>query len=334
MTGQYLPYVGIRPGYLYTYSSYEGPRRRSVHSSFSLNNERPKPSGYITTTARRRISNIAEWFFWICRDPQYVNLKKGTYHRFKCAFITLTLPAKQRHSDELIKSTCLNQFFIEIKKKFYVEHYLWRAEKQGNGNIHFHILVDRFIHYSLLRAIWNRLTEKLGYVTEYQANQKEFYKNGFKPRPKSKTREEIARDYRRYIQAKAQDFRDPNSTDIHGVFQIRNLKNYIQKYIGKNAEGQDLPVSGKLWDCSATLKKLKGATGLISSSVSRCIDWLYKKLPDKFKAMDHCDIYRIGIDELVKFNCFPLLNIVSGFIEKYFPPPSAKNQHSIEMSYI
>ena len=31
------------------------------------------------------------------------------------------------------------------------DYYFWRAEKQANGNIHFHLLVDRFIPMDLLR---------------------------------------------------------------------------------------------------------------------------------------------------------------------------------------
>lgn len=333
MNNDYLPYIGIRPGFFYTYTSFEGVRKRSNHANWSRSVERPEPTGFITARARKRITNIAEWFFWICRDPEHKNYKTGKVTKFKCAFITLTLPARQRHSDELIKSTCLNQFFIELKRKHYVKHYLWRAEKQGNGNIHFHILVDRFIPFLSLRTIWNRLTEKLGYVTDYEHNQKEWHKNGFKPRAKSKTSSEIALDYSRFIKGRKENFRNPNSTDIHGVFQIKNLKNYIQKYIGKQEEGQDGKITGKLWDCSYTLKKLKGASGLISNSVSRCIDWIYKKFPDKFKATDHCDLYFVPIDELLKYKCFPLTNIVSQFVEKYFPPPEHVNQHELELCY-
>ena len=87
--------------------------------------------------------------------------------QYKLTFITLTLPSKQIHSDNEIKSKCLNQFLIELKKNHSVSRYIWKAEKQENNNIHFHIIADKFIKWqyrvfkSLIKPQLSELSPKL-----------------------------------------------------------------------------------------------------------------------------------------------------------------------------
>ena len=83
----------------------------------------------------------------------------GRCFTFKMAFITLSLSSTQIHSDNEIKEKCLNQFLIEIRKRYRVKNYIWRAEKQKNGNIHFHVVIDKFIAWSELRDRWNQDTK-------------------------------------------------------------------------------------------------------------------------------------------------------------------------------
>ena len=62
-------------------------------------------------------------------------------------FLTLTLPAKQIYSDQLVKRYCLNRFLRALK---YIKpniNYIWRCEKQENGNIHFHVTLDKYIFW-------------------------------------------------------------------------------------------------------------------------------------------------------------------------------------------
>ena len=321
MNPNIIPCISIRPSMFVTYDYYDGPR----HNLQKLFNFEPKPrplaTGFITASARKKINNLAEWFFWICRDPQYSNFKKGTYHRFKCSFITLTLPSKQVHSDELIKSQCLNQFFIELKNKHYVKHYLWRAEKQVNGNIHFHVLCDRFILYSNLQSIWNRLTEKLGYVHRYSEERKLFFSAGFKKSKYAITSERINAEYKSYKNGLREGWRNPPSTNVKGIFHIKNLKNYIQKYIGKSENSPEKRISGKLWDCSYSLKIAAKASGLVSNGVRDAIDYLIEKFPKRVIHKEYASIFLFPLDFLVSKGLSALTSIAADFLEKYFPPP-------------
>lgn len=152
---------------------------------------------------------------------------------YKLAMITLTLPAMQIHSDEIIKSQCLNQFLIEMKKQHGLKDYIWKAEKQENNNIHFHILVNQYIHWQKIRDTWNRITEKLDYVKKYQSNQKEFFKNGFQLSKNPLDKRSMAAQKKAYETGIKENWINPNSTDIHSLYKVYNAGAYLTKYLAK-----------------------------------------------------------------------------------------------------
>lgn len=84
-----------------------------------------------------------------------------------------------------------------------MERYIWRAEAQENGNIHFHITTDVYIPQMGLRKDWNSCCDILGYTTRFEI------KHGH---------------------------REPNSTDVHSVKHVRSLVSYLAKYLGKNRQ--------------------------------------------------------------------------------------------------
>jgi len=153
--------------------------------------------------------------------------------KFRLAFITLTLPSKQIHSDTDIKRNLLKQFLQELQKKFKMYLYIWKAEKQKNGNIHFHIITNRYIPYKKIREIWNRIIDKKGYeyVKKYSEKMQEFFKDGFRMLPNDKRSKET--QYKAYVKNKAIKWTDPNTTDIHSVYKINNINAYFVKYVSK-----------------------------------------------------------------------------------------------------
>lgn len=193
-------------------------------------------TGIISKKAKKKINNAIDWLLLLANDKTVYSTKSKKKFKFKISFVTLTLASAQRHSDNEIKKELLNHFLVEARKKWKVDKYVWRAEKQMNGNIHFHIVVDKFINYDELRNVWNRIQNKLGYVDEYQKNQKEFFKNGFKFRPVLSKNWSYAKQRKAYYKALSCNFTKPNSTDIHSVKGIKNLSSYLSKYCTKNPE--------------------------------------------------------------------------------------------------
>lgn len=91
----------------------------------------------------------------------------GTPKHKRIVFITLTLPSDQVHTDNEIKRSVLMPFIQQIKRVCLVEENFWAAEPQESGNVHFHLLVDRFINKQLLNDLWNSATNNLGYLDRY-----------------------------------------------------------------------------------------------------------------------------------------------------------------------
>lgn len=74
-------------------------------------------------------------------------------YNYRASFITLTLPSTQEVSDVNIKE-CLNLFFTDLRRVYKLKNYVWKAELQKNGNIHFHIIIDVYIDYNVLLNYW------------------------------------------------------------------------------------------------------------------------------------------------------------------------------------
>jgi hypothetical protein len=203
-----------------------------------------KAEGNVSTQAKRKLNKAIEYLIATSTEKKVYERLSGKTVKFKVAFITLTLPSEQVHPDTEIINRCLNSFLLECKKFYLVKNYVWRAEKQKNGNLHFHVVLDKFIPWNELRNRWNRIINKLGYVDRYQENQKEWHKNGFRVR-EDKLKFWNAQDqYNSYLKSAKTGFQSPNSTDIHSTKKIRNIKQYLSKYMTKN-EYDDIKIVKK-----------------------------------------------------------------------------------------
>lgn len=223
--------------------------------------------GRLSMKARKRLEIALQWLLYVSKPKRIRAADTGKHFTFEINFITLTLPATQQHSDEVIKQVCLKNFIDRLSKTHNLTHYIWRAEAQANGNIHFHLTTDVYVHYNEVRRIWNESVELLGYVSQYE---------------------------------KKWHHRDPNSSDVHAVKHTKYLVAYLSKYMAKNRAfaligelrrikgevvevlygtdkyrkeegnkkegkvvghvlgGRVRTITGRLWMCSRSLSKLKG----------------------------------------------------------------------------
>lgn len=194
--------------------------------------------GQLSDESRRRMGNVLRNWTEAVRmtDKKYCN-DNGITVKPSFTFLTLTLASKQIHSDEIIKRKVLNPYLQELirlssqsgvigdlnasEEKL---NYLWRAETQKNGNIHFHVMLDRYLPIAPTQALWNRLQDRLGYIE------------------------------RCVIQ-------NPNGADIRAVYNPDDVRKYISKYFSKKDKPGDAPrreITGKIWACNrALLRPLK-----------------------------------------------------------------------------
>lgn len=237
-----------------------------------------------------------------------IKMQNGkTLYNFQLAFITLTLPSTQAHTDTEIKSLCLNQFLFEIKRKYNISNFVWKAELQKNDNIHFHLIFDKYIDYQALRRRWNRIINKLGYVDAFRDKMKnlsliDYHKSRLKY--KECTFKESAEAY---AKGKSSNWSNPNSVDVRSVLNKKDLAVYLSKYFAKNDDKEELTESeqerlinfGRIWSRSYTLVKLKFQNKYLVSEILDIINYLEQKKDKVFKLVgDYFTVYYFNVKEL------------------------------------
>jgi hypothetical protein len=157
--------------------------------------------GMISKKAAKRIERAVTWMLFYAKRKYIFDVELQKRFSFLINFITLSLPSAQIHSDDEIKKVCLESFLDKCRKYINLKNYVWKAEAQLNGNIHFHIVTDTYIRYDKIQEWWNDSVNLLGYVDRFE---------------------------------KKVGHRHPNSTDVHSVKHVKKVASYIAKYMSKN----------------------------------------------------------------------------------------------------
>lgn len=207
-----------------------GTNRFNFHDHDTPREKKVTYQGEITPHSRKRLARALQLLIDITDERWILNPVTRRRMKFSLAFWTLTLSAPQDFmSDSDIKKQLLEPF-LRIMRKKGLRNYVWKAELQQNGNLHFHFLTDLFIEYTVVRDVWNNCQAKVGFIDSF------FKKFGH---------------------------RDPNSTDVKAVKTKKKVAGYLSKYMLKPTErGKQQKIApvdeakrkGKVWDCSLNLK--------------------------------------------------------------------------------
>jgi hypothetical protein len=273
--------------------------------------------GKLSPQALRKITKAVDYLVYLVPRRKYFTTADGRSGNYFLSFVTLTLSSDQIHSDHEIKLNCLEPFLNEMRQRWKVSNYIWRAEKQANGNLHFHIVADRFIWWSDLRDSWNFYQEKLGYVTRYRNNQKAWHREGFRFRPELAKYWDRAKQMAAYKSGLRHDWHSPNSSDVHSLKTITSVRSYICKYITKSEQSQD--IAGRLWGCSYELTNLTGARTFVEGSISPDIEKLLGSPNVKFYKSDYYTVIYITRKILNELFCFEILSELDNYIKNRFP---------------
>lgn len=182
-----------------------------------------KPEGEIRKKAATKINNAVQWMLLFSHKKRVYSKSSKKSYWFLINFITLTLSGEQKHTDEFIKNHMLYPFLRWMGRSHNAKLYLWKAEAQKNGNIHFHITTNTFIHWKSIRRKWNAIQSKHGYLKKWTDGNLRG---------------------------------DPNSTDVHAVIKTDQIAKYMVKYMVKN-EPDRRKITGRLWACSPELSNIK-----------------------------------------------------------------------------
>jgi hypothetical protein len=224
-------------------------------------------------------------------------------------FVTLTLSSKQVHTDEFIKRHMLARFIAILRDNNYCNGFVWKAEKQRNGNIHFHLLLPNYVPHDYIRKVWNHIQDDNGYIEEYRRIQKEKHKSGFYYDSKMEKKWTRVKQLEAYNYGMGTNWSNPNSTDIHSLRKVRNTTSYIAKYMGKKELDKKDKVSGRLWGRSDNVEQLQTPQSVVNELIANEIIALEGEDYLETTENDYCTIYRFRHSVVTDFTKTELYRI-------------------------
>lgn len=266
----------------------------------SLENLKDNTTKSLSTAATRRlkkcISNLIDAETLGRFGPDWKKHKR----KINLNFVTLTLPSVQKHTDKEVKKM-LNYYLTELKKMVGEFSYVWKAEKQKNGNIHFHILINKYINYSYIRKVWNNILNRNGYIEEYRKKLSsmtlnEYIEHRKKDAKIKHTKEHIKEYTKAYMKGKKTNWTNPNTTDIHTLKGIKSASAYISKYMSKDEKG----VEGRYWGASDELRNYEFVVPLNKNDANILLCYSSKICESKY----YCVFYFTDVEILRMLSFF------------------------------
>jgi hypothetical protein len=198
----------------------------------------PTYSGSMTSHAMKRIKKAVDLLVQFSPPRNIYNSVTMTTEKHTLSFITLTIPGKERHLTAKEGYTLLlSKWIRKMRDAHGLKTYIWKAEFQKNGQLHYHITTNSWIPYTSIRDKWNNIMSSNGMLSVWnEENPTKF----------------------------------PNSTDVHKVYKVKNIQAYLAKYLSK--KDKDKSTEGKIWDCSKNLKEAKFFTSTIPNNLDKFID--------------------------------------------------------------
>jgi hypothetical protein len=224
---EHFDFVRVNPDRSFTFYNAR-PREQNENSQKNLDEKRNQFNGYMSRATASRIKKMLHQWLGAMKigldhaQKTFGNKRRAVYYP---RFLTLTIPDKQKETDQEFKRKYLERFIQELKRQCGVKYYFWKAEPQQNGNIHFHFIIDRYIDKHQVQKLWCHIIDP--YVKAWQK------KIG-------------------------DSSRLPPATKIEKIRSFKKLGEYAVKYCLKDNKEDQRGIKGRIWGASRALKNLKG----------------------------------------------------------------------------
>jgi hypothetical protein len=255
-------------------------------------------SGGMSQGSRKRLSKAVTIMSQAIKPVWITNPVNNRLHYHKFSFITLTVASGKNITAKFAYDHLLSHFLDWMTRTVGGENkaaktYIWKAELQKRGQIHYHITTPAFIHWRQIRSKWNSLQRQAGLLDDFAMEHGHF---------------------------------DPNGTDVHDTRQVKNADRYLLKELGKTisalqlqaigevrakvkagelpAEDADAEIErikaekvltvGKIWGCSQDLAGVNYFTLDVTREHERTIEqWVLegraRKVVDDYFSIVYCD---------------------------------------------
>jgi hypothetical protein len=211
-------------------------------------------SGQVTAANVKRLKSALDILLQITPTRTTYNPVTKKYFPFQLNFVTMTVSARKNISAKEGYHNLMRPFLRKLQKEGSYS-YLWKAELQKRGQLHYHLVTDTFFTWQLIRSTWNNLQRRHRYLDDY---------------------------------AKQTGHFDANSTDVHALNGVGNVGAYLAKYLGKS---NNATIKGKIWDCSTNLKRKRFAFTPTNTQEMQLRE-LQNDNQIKVIELEHCTIFK------------------------------------------
>jgi hypothetical protein len=219
--------ISLRPTTpILIYSSHDktSSKPKASQSQASIKNlKKERFCGDFTEGAKKRAYTVGSYICERYKRRLFNSQRSNSIRKPILTFITLTYPSNPQISAQQCKRQHLNNFLIELSRRFAGVEYLWRAELQNNGRLHFHILVNKYIDRHWLASKWDNILKRNGFYQDKNINSKAF---------------------------------KSASTNIEQCRTARGVKNYLLKYVCKTNDKKG--AQGRQWGSNITFDTARG----------------------------------------------------------------------------
>lgn len=217
----------IRSHSIISYKRFTGYtfRTDSQRQSADLLKERKTYSGKMCPGSKKRLIKAIENLVSTTNEKRtfILNPLTGKQMPFQLAFTTLTIHNPDRNvSQKEAYKNLLAPFLQWLRRSHNTYLYIWKAELQERGQLHYHLLLGNYVPHTEIRRKWNDLQKRGGYLDAYYNEKGHF---------------------------------DAPSTEIKNTIEREDIAGYLIKEISKSLQNVDT-VGGKVWDCSMNLKEI------------------------------------------------------------------------------
>jgi hypothetical protein len=271
---------------------------KKAHTKSLENLQQPQYNGYISSATKSKVGKILETWYNIIeerRSRKKIKFEKIGYY---ITFLTLTLADKQIHSDKEIKRVLLDSYIQYLQRVHGVINYFWKAEAQKNGNIHFHLFIDKFIDKKEIQNSWNNTQNKLGYLDRY------FEKTQDINAPSSKI--ESIRDKKNGIgylvkySTKTAKLLKKGDVFMGEKIKKDGLYDYYEKEGGGIIVFESRKLEGRVWGMSDVLRSLEPMNIQFSYTIEKLINEGIEKGKIRVFEKDYVQVFMGKITKIIR----------------------------------
>jgi hypothetical protein len=301
-----LPVVQFRNKSLITYyePTQPGSGTKSLFRQQNLKTNRgTRYSGKMTVGSKKRLERVLTLLVQSAKRKWIYNEVTQREQLHHISFITLTIATDERNlSAKEAYEKLLKHFLQWMRRTAGAKSYVWKAELQNRGQIHYHITTPTFINFQAIRDKWNNLQRQAGLLEGYYRKKGHY---------------------------------DPNSTDVHEVYKLKDVAGYLIKEITKNVQNETA-TTGKIWDCSENLKANKYFCVPLTREVDRKLkehEWKRRTVThqgDYFTLVHLCDVPLSDVFNEMTLSEF---NSYINSIREWTPAEKGRKKHQEPSNY-